>query len=150
MSQDMNNFLKMLNTRISEVPFHRLLGLTADNFDMENCCIRFDMRDELVGNIHFKILHGGVIATILDTEAAFVLAKEGAWHYENDSPAHSLILKGGTIDLRVDYIRPWKGKHFIASGTILRAGKKLAVIRTELRNDLDELIATGTGTYLIG
>jgi acyl-coenzyme A thioesterase PaaI-like protein len=117
---------------------------------MENVCIKFDMRDELVGNIHFRILHGGVIATILDTEAAFILAKEGAWHYETDAPPRSLILKGGTIDFRVDYLRPGKGEHFTASGVILRTGKKLAVVRTELRNELNELIATGTGTYLIG
>jgi acyl-coenzyme A thioesterase PaaI-like protein len=150
MNQEKELFLKTLHAKISELPFHRLLGLNKDSFDMENGCIRFDMRDELVGNSHFKILHGGVIASMLDSEAAFVLAKDGAWRFETGSPEHPLILKGGTIDLRIDYLRPGRGNHFVASGTILRAGKKVAVVTTELRNEQDELIAVGTGTYLVG
>jgi uncharacterized protein (TIGR00369 family) len=91
-----------------------------------------------------------VIASILDTQGAFVLALDGAVRFEVTSPGHPLIIKGGTIDLRVDYLRPGKGNRFVASGTILRIGKKVAVVRTELRNEQDELIAVGTGTYLVG
>ena len=57
--------------------------------------------------------------------------------------------KLGTIDLRVDYLRPGTGKSFIATGHILRTGNKIAVARIELHNDLDELIAVGTGAYVI-
>ena len=56
----------------------------------------------------------------------------------------------GTIDLRVDYLRPGIGKHFIASSFILRAGNKVAVTRMELHNDNGEHIAVGTGAYLVG
>jgi len=150
MDQEEDVFLKTLREKISELPFHRLLGLNASNFDIENGCIRFEMRDELVGNSHFKILHGGMIATILDSEAGFILAKDGAWRFETGTAEHPLIIKGGTVDLRIDYLRPGRGSRFIASGTILRAGKKVASVRTELRNELDELIAVGTGTYLVG
>jgi uncharacterized protein (TIGR00369 family) len=150
MNQERDDFLKSLHDKISELPFHRLLGLNLDSFDMENGCISFDMRDELVGNSHFKILHGGFIASILDIEAAFILAKDGAWRFETGSPEHPLILKGGTIDLRIDYLRPGRGNHFVASGTILRAGKKVAAVHTELRNEQDELLAVGIGTYLVG
>jgi uncharacterized protein (TIGR00369 family) len=150
MKQKREDFLKLLHDRISELPFHRLLGLNLDSFDMESGCIRFDMREELVGNSHFKILHGGVIASILDIEAAFILAKDGAWRFETGSPEHPLILKGGTIDLRIDYLRPGRGKHFVASGGILRTGKKVAAVRAELQNEQNELIAVSTGTYLVG
>ena len=150
MDQKKDLFLKSLREKIGELPFHRLIGLNSNNFDMENGCIRFDMRDELVGNSHFKILHGGMIASMLDIEAAFILAKDGAWRFETGSPERPLVLKGGTIDLRIDYLRPGKGNNFVASGTILRAGKKVAAVRTELRNEQDELIAVGIGTYLVG
>jgi len=66
------------------------------------------------------------------------------------SPDHKLILKGGTIDLGVDYLRPGRRKHFVASGTILRAGKQAAAVRTELQNEQNELIAVGRRTYLVG
>ena len=56
----------------------------------------------------------------------------------------------GTIDLRIDYLRPGLGRYFIATGSILRAGNKVAVTRMELRNDEDAHIAVGTGAYLVG
>ena len=56
----------------------------------------------------------------------------------------------GTIDLRVDYLRPGLGKHFAATGSILRTGKKVSVTRMELHNDKGILIAVGTGTYVVG
>jgi acyl-coenzyme A thioesterase PaaI-like protein len=45
---------------------------------------------------------------------------------------------------------PGKGTHFIASGNILRVGNKIGVVRSELRNELNELIAVGMGTFLVG
>jgi uncharacterized protein (TIGR00369 family) len=149
MNQERDDFLKSLRENISTLPFHRLLGLNPDSFDTENGYIRFDMRDDLVGNPHFRILHGGVIATILDIEAAFILTMDGAWHFQPGSQTNPPIIKGGTIDLRIDYLRPGKGEHFIASGNILRVGKKVGVVQTELRNEQGELIAIGMGTYLI-
>ena len=86
----------------------------------------------------------------MDAEGAFVLALDGKWRPETGSLRESTVIKGGTIDLNVDYLRPGKGKHFIAYGNILRVGNKVGVVHTELRNEKDKLIATGTGTYLIG
>jgi uncharacterized protein (TIGR00369 family) len=60
------------------------------------------------------------------------------------------LLDVGTIDLRVDYLRPGKGDSFTATGAVMRMGYKVAVVRTELHNDRDVLIAAGTGTYIIG
>jgi uncharacterized protein (TIGR00369 family) len=56
----------------------------------------------------------------------------------------------GTIDLRIDYLRPGRGQLFETSARILRAGNKVAVARMELHNEEGTLIAVGTGTYLIG
>jgi uncharacterized protein (TIGR00369 family) len=56
----------------------------------------------------------------------------------------------GTIDLRVDYLRPGRGKHFIATARIVRRGKRIAVVHMELHNDEGELIATGGGAYAVG
>jgi uncharacterized protein (TIGR00369 family) len=56
----------------------------------------------------------------------------------------------GTIDLRVDYLRPGRGDDFLATSEIMRSGNKVAVARMELYNNRDMLIAVGTGTYLIG
>jgi len=50
----------------------------------------------------------------------------------------------------VDYLRPGLGKCFYTTGAIMRNGKKVTVARMELHNDLEKLIAVGTGTYIVG
>ena len=57
--------------------------------------------------------------------------------------------KIGTIDMRIDYLRPGVGDHFIATGYVLRTGNKVAVTRMELHNNERQLIAVGTGAYVV-
>jgi acyl-coenzyme A thioesterase PaaI-like protein len=47
-------------------------------------------------------------------------------------------------------LQPGKGKEFTISATLLRIGNKVAVTRMEFKNEKDDLIAVGTGTYLCG
>ncbi len=60
------------------------------------------------------------------------------------------ILRVKTIDLRVDYLRPGKGKMFTGTGSILHYGKKRTVARMELHNEEQVLIAVGIGNYTVG
>jgi acyl-coenzyme A thioesterase PaaI-like protein len=62
----------------------------------------------------------------------------------------SWIARIGTIDMRVDYLRPGRGERFQSSGTVMRTGNKVAVTRMELRNEKDIMIAVGTGAYIVG
>ena len=56
----------------------------------------------------------------------------------------------GTIDLRVDYLRPGRGERFTATSSLLRAGNKVAVARVELHNEAQVYIASATATYMVG
>jgi uncharacterized protein (TIGR00369 family) len=134
------------------LPFNRLLGMQVTKLDLNTAEIRVDMRDELVGNFIRGILHGGVISTVLDAVGGLT-ASVGLLQQLVEQEAQEALRrfgKMGTIDLRVDYLRPGFGKYFIARGAILRAGNKVSVTRMELHNDEDVLIAVGTGTYLVG
>ncbi|HPX90585.1 MAG TPA: hotdog domain-containing protein, partial [Spirochaetota bacterium] len=62
----------------------------------------------------------------------------------------SRFSKMSTLNIRVDYLRPGSGKKFRCISYVIRAGNKIAVTRMDMFNDSDNLIATGTGTYLIG
>ena len=55
----------------------------------------------------------------------------------------------GTIDLRIDYLRPGRGKFFIASGRVVRLGGRVAVAHMELVNDTGDQIATGSAAYIV-
>ena len=110
------------------------------------------MKPELIGNFVHGILHGGVISSLLDV-CGGAMALIGAFaNHQHLPPAErmSKLSKLGTIDLRIDYLRPGRGQRFTATATPLRAGNKVAVIRMELHNDEGVLVAVGTGTYLCG
>ncbi|MEE8469896.1 MAG: thioesterase family protein [Dehalococcoidia bacterium] len=133
-------------------PFVDLLGVTFEPLDGDNICIKLAMRDELALGSQQGSLHGGVISSMMDIIGGTVVA----WELKNavkDQPLHEQARKLSgvrTVDLRVDYLRPGKGKNFTATASILRTGKKVAVTRMELHNEEQHLIAVGTGTYTVG
>jgi len=134
-----------------KVPFNRMLGLKVDHIDEDSVGVNIEMRDELVGHFVHRVLHGGVTSSVLDVTgglAAFVGTLNKVKHlpFEEQIQRFNNL---GTIDLRVDYLRPGKGRWFAATGYILRIGSKVAVTRMELHNDDNNLIAVGTGAYTI-
>ncbi len=134
------------------IPFNRVLGLHVESIESERASIRFMMRDELVGNYERGILHGGVTAAVLDVTGglvAFVSVIKRLGDHAADE-ALERFSRMGTIDMRVDFLRPGAGEYFIASAQLLRSGNRIAVTRSELHNDEGDLIASGTATYMIG
>ena len=134
------------------VPFNKSLGLRLESLGENNICIKFDLKEELIGNIVAKILHGGVIAAALDTAGGFIAAIENVRKTDGlkDEQTIKKMMMTGTIDLRIDYLRPGQGKYFLATGSVMRMGNKIAVTRMKLHNDKGLLIAVGTGTYMLG
>ena len=152
-SRETAELVSLLRNFLEEkIPFNKLLGLRVESMDMERVCLKIEMKEELIGNSIKGVLHGGVISAVLDVAggitAALGIVKKWTGHPLEEIGKR--LLNVGTIDLRVDYLRPGKGKHFLATGSILRTGQKVAVIRMELHNDEHLLIAVGTGTYTVG
>lgn len=129
------------------VAFNRLLGIKTESLDPKAPALRFDMRPELVGNPTRQILHGGVISAALDVAGGLAVMLR---LIEKSEEPPSSFPNLGTIDLRVDYLRPGRGKHFIASARVVRLGSRIAVTHMELHNDTGELIATGGAAYVTG
>ena len=134
------------------VPFNRILGFDIELPKDGIAKLSFQMRDDLVGNFLRGILHGGVISSSLDVVGGLVafvalLDQNLVRSFDEGSERFSKL---GTVDLRIDFLRPGLGGSFVAIGSILRAGRRIAVARMELHNDSGTLIAAGTGTYSIG
>ncbi len=141
--------LQALMRKVMEqhIAFNKHLGLKVESFDLHAPKLRFDMRPELVGNPARQILHGGVISATLDVAGGFAIMLSLA---ADMTGIPTTFPNMGTIDLRVDYLRPGRGKHFVATARIVRKGKRIAVTHMELHNDAGELIATGGAAYVIG
>jgi uncharacterized protein (TIGR00369 family) len=144
------DFLRNLYEK--RIPFNRELGLTVRALAPGTARVRFAMKPALVGNPVHTTLHGGVISAVLDATGGLTvstgLVARLAGSGMDDFAAQ--VARIGTIDLRVDYLRPGRGATFTASGTVMRAGNKVAVTRMELVNETGTLLAVGTGTYLVG
>jgi len=141
--------LQALMRKVMEehIAFNKLLGLKVESFDAEAPKLRFEMRPELVGNPARQILHGGVISATLDVAGGFAIMLSLAAEMTGIPTSFPNM---GTIDLRVDYLRPGRGRYFVATARIVRKGKRIAVTHMELHNDEGELIATGGAAYVVG
>ena len=140
---------KLLRKMFDEfVPFNKVLGLKVESLDPKLPKLRFDMRPELIGNPTRGILHGGVISAALDVMAGFSI--HAAMLEQGKSDHSEAFPKMGTIDLRIDYLRPGRGKFFIATGHVVRLGSRVAVTHMTLDNDEGEQIASGSAAYMIG
>jgi len=85
-------------------------------------------------------LHAGIVTTIADSAcgyAAFTLMPEG-----------SGVL---SVEFKVNLLRPAKGEYFLARAEVIKAGKTLTVVRSDvfaLTEDKRTLIATMQGTMM--
>lgn len=136
----------------TQMPFNRLLGVNIITLNANDVCVRIDMKEAFVGNYVKGILHGGVISSVLDLTGGLiaVVGALKALDHPTRQDVTARFSRIGTIDLRVDYLRAGQGEYFLSSGVILRIGNKVAVVRTEFRNNEKMLIAAGTGSYIVG
>ncbi|UDQ80042.1 thioesterase family protein [Erwinia rhapontici] len=137
---------------VYHMPFNRALGLELDRLESDYAEISLANQTMLVGNSAQRILHGGVIASVLDVAAGLVCVTSALTRQESitEEELRQRLSRMGTIDLRVDYLRPGRGERFTASSSLLRGGNKVSVARVELHNDVGVHIASATATYLIG
>jgi uncharacterized protein (TIGR00369 family) len=144
-------FVSAIKERYEKIPFSRVLGLRIKSISPECVKTLFEMRDELMGDYQRGMLHGGVISSVIDTTGGLAAAMgiHKKMHGETIEAKVKRSNRMSTIDLRVDFLRPGLGKRFIATADNLRTGNKVIVTRIELHNDQNDLIAIGTGSYIL-
>ena len=133
------------------IPFNRLLGLQLTEVEADHVTGRVDMRPELIGHYSYHRLHGGVISATLDAMGGLaVMAAIGARHMDEE-PLQRLhrFAKLGTIDLRIDYLRPGIGTHFELRAEVLRLGSRVATTRMEFLGADGKLLSSGAAAYIV-
>jgi uncharacterized protein (TIGR00369 family) len=133
------------------IVFNQVLGLRITQVLPEQVRGRIAMKPELVGHFSYNRLHGGVISASLDALGGLaVMAAIGARHM--DEPVTQRLhrfAKLGTIDLRIDYLRPAIGEHFELRAEVMRLGSRVASTRMEFRGPDGKLLSTGAGAYIV-
>lgn len=133
------------------IVFNTVLGLKVQTIAPDQVTARIDMRSELVGHFAYNRVHGGVISAGLDAMGGLaVMAAIGARHMD-EPPAQRLhrFAKLGTIDLRIDYLRPGIGEWFELRAEVLRLGSRVASTRMGFYGPDGKLLSTGSGAYIV-
>ena len=134
-----------------KIVFNTVLGLKITAIEPHEVRARIDMRNELVGHYAYNRIHGGVISAGLDAMGGLAaMAAIGARHMD-ETPEQRLhrFAKLGTIDLRIDYLRPGIGDHFELRAEVLRLGSRVASTRMGFYGPDGKLLSTGAGAYIV-
>lgn len=83
------------------------------------------------------IVHGGVLASLLDHAGGF----SGLW--AGDGPRRL----GMTLSLTTNYLEQTKTGRLVATGERVFAGRKIFHARSEVRTEAGTLLANATGVY---
>jgi uncharacterized protein (TIGR00369 family) len=93
------------------------------------------VRDELRQNN--GVIHGGVVASLVDTAAAFAIL---TLLKPNESTT--------TIDLTVHYLRPLLRGRVTAEARVVRAGRRVLVISIDVLGEDKTLAATALTSFI--
>ena len=86
----------------------------------------------------FNVVHGGNLATLIDTAAFW------ACFLPLDSDDDGLA----SVDLKLNYLAPARVEPLHCAGTLIKAGKTLSYAEAEVRAGDGRLIAHGTSTLM--
>lgn len=134
-----------------KIVFNQTLGLKLTQIEPGRVQARIDMRRELVGHFAYDRIHGGVISAALDAMgSAAVFAAAAAKHM--DEPVAKRLerfTKLGTIDLRIDYLRPGIGAFFTIDAHCLRVGSRVGTARMDFCGPDGTLMSAGAAAYIV-
>jgi len=129
------NRLARIRETFSQVAYANFLGLKLGEVETGEATIHLEVRDELKQNQ--GVVHGGVVASIIDTASAFAVATRL-------EPGERVT----TTDLTIHYLRPIAEGELTARAQIIRAGRRLFVVSVDVCSDKQVLLATAVTGYL--
>ena len=124
-----------MELHLEDSPYQRLLGVELVEASEGYVQVRLPFRDEFLRLDGSDWLHGGIVSALADIAGAYAVvtaAGEGS---------------GATIDLRIDWLRPARRGDLIASGRVVKAGRRICVADVEVTDAEATLLAIARGTF---
>ena len=84
-------------------------------------------------NNPYNIAHGGFIFGLGDTAMGVAASSTGK--------------NAVTLSATINYLKPSTGKYLIAEAEVIKSGKKICYLQTNIYNDNEELVATMDSNY---
>ncbi|WP_022669279.1 PaaI family thioesterase [Desulfospira joergensenii] len=128
-------YIDALKLVVKNSPYPRHMAMELDRIGLESCDLVLDL-----AQCHlqpFGIVHGGVIATLIDT-ATF-------WAAFLRLPQDTGLVN---VDLKLNYLGPVTRGKLRAKGLCLRPGRSISYSEAKVFDEKKTLIAHGTSTLM--
>ena len=122
-------------------PFFKLMGLEVLDVAPGRSTTRITFRPDLTQP--FGVIHGGVIATLIDTGIAHALMLTDRFQQLRREQG-ALV----SVDLRVKFFRPVSEGTMLCESTITRLGQKIIHAESVVTNDAGKEVARGDSIYM--
>jgi uncharacterized protein (TIGR00369 family) len=125
-------FLSALSgSSLIDSPLRRFLGLEF----VAPAEVRMPFSDALRREDAEDVLHGGVLAALVDLTGAWTVVESGA------SP-------GPTVDYRIDFLRPAVAVDHVARGRIGHRDERFVIVEVEVTDPAGRMIAVARLRYI--
>jgi uncharacterized protein (TIGR00369 family) len=119
-------------------PFSTLVGLQVEEVRKDFCRMRLPFRAEL--RTAGVVVHGGAIATLIDTAAVAAV-----W-----SDVDPKATRGATASMTVNFLTAAQSVDLIAEARVIRRGRSVVFADVDVFSPSGEHIAKGVVTYKVG
>lgn len=156
MSEQFKVILEMIDEIFTKkMHFMQQFSSSVELFNEKEVILKFEMSEKLVGNPLSKILHGGAIASMLDSVGGMVAMSAVSVKHTKCNPQEFVERLGrtSTVNLLINYLSPGRGdtnEHFYAVANVVKCGRRITVCELALKDKNKKILATGTGTYMNG
>lgn len=129
-------YIRHLKEMVLDASYPRLIGMMLDDIAIDRTTIGLEL-DPQRHLQPFGIVHGGVLATLIDT-ATF-------WAAFMRLPSDAGLVN---IDLKLNYLQPAVSGRLMAAGRCIRPGRTLSYTEAHVYDASGELLAHGTSTLM--
>ena len=128
-------YLEALQESVRTAPYPQLIGMLLSVLEFDRCRIDLELGERHMQP--FGIVHGGVLATLIDTGTFWA----GFLRLPEDD---GLV----NVDLKLNYLKAVTGGHLRAEGRCLRAGRQISYTECSVFDEGGGLVAHGTSTLM--
>jgi uncharacterized protein (TIGR00369 family) len=129
------DYIRALQESVRSAPYPRLIGMLLSSIDYDSCRIDLELREDHLQP--FGIIHGGVLATLIDTATFWA----GFLRLPDDV---GLV----NVDLKLNYLKAVARGHLKVEGRCLRAGRQISYTEARVFDQSGDLICHGTSTLM--
>lgn len=130
------DYIEKLKSIVKASPYPKHMAMVLGDIEIDSAIIALELADCHLQP--FGIVHGGVIATLIDT-ATF-------WSAFYRLPEDAGLVN---VDLKLNYLQPAIEGRLIARGSCMRPGRSICYSEATVFDENENLIAHGTSTLMV-